>query len=84
MRVHFVHRHVQDTVVMLEEGNLPHPRCPGFDLQVPSKALNGRHLGTAQVATGKPWVGEVALLQHHHGVLDVPVHEVHLHSHPCR
>ena len=28
MRVQFVHRHVQDTVVMLEEGNLPHPWCP--------------------------------------------------------
>ena len=28
MRVHFLHRHVHDTVVMLEEGNLPLPRCP--------------------------------------------------------
>ena len=28
MRVHFVHRHVHDTVVILEEGNLPLPRCP--------------------------------------------------------
>ena len=26
MRVHFVHRHVHDTVVILEEGNLPLPR----------------------------------------------------------
>ena len=25
MGVHFVHRHVLDTVVMLEEGNSPHP-----------------------------------------------------------
>ena len=47
MRVHFVHRHVQDTVVMLEEGNLPHPWCARCDMQVPRKALNGRHLGTA-------------------------------------
>ena len=45
MRVHFVHRHVQDTVVLLEEGNLPLPRC---DLQVSKKALNGRHLETNQ------------------------------------
>ena len=52
MRVHFVHRHVQDTVVMLEEGNLPHPQCPRCDLQVPRKALNGRHLGTAQCKKG--------------------------------
>ena len=52
MRVHFVHRKVQDTVVMLEEGNLPHPWCPWCDLQVPRKALNGSHLGTAQCKKG--------------------------------
>ena len=52
MRVHFVHRHVQDTVVILEEGNLPHPLCPRCNLQVPRKALNGRHLGTAQCKKG--------------------------------
>ena len=28
MRVHFMHRHVLETVVILEEGNLPHPLCP--------------------------------------------------------
>ena len=52
MRVHFVHRHVHDTVVMLEEGNLPLPRCPRCDLQVTRKALNGRHLGTLQCKKG--------------------------------
>ena len=52
MRVHFVHRHVHDTVVMLEEGNLPLPRCPRCDLRVSRKALNGRHLGTIQRRTG--------------------------------
>ena len=52
MRVHFVHRHVLNTVVMLEEGNSPHPRCARCDTQVPRKALNGRHLGTAQCAKG--------------------------------
>ena len=46
MWVHFVYRHVQDTVVMLEEGNLPLPRCPWCDLQVNRKELKGRHLGT--------------------------------------
>ena len=50
--MHFVHRHVQDTVVMLEEGNSPHPRCAKCDMQVPRKALNGHHLGTAQCAKG--------------------------------
>ena len=55
MRVHFMHRHIQETVVMLEEGNLPHPRCPRCDMQVPKKALNGRHLGTVQCAKGTEW-----------------------------
>ena len=27
MRVHFLQRHVLDTVVILEEGNFPHPQC---------------------------------------------------------
>ena len=83
MRVHFVHRHIQATVVMLEEGNFSLPWCARFDMQVPRKALNGRHLGTVHVTPGTPWVGEVSLLQHHHGVLDVPVHEVHPHFRPC-
>ena len=48
MRVHFMHQHVHNTVVMLEEGNLPLPRYPQCNLQVSSKALNGRHLGTLQ------------------------------------
>ena len=46
MRVHFVHRHVHDTVVILEEGNLPLPQCPRCNLQVSRKALNGYHLET--------------------------------------
>ena len=53
MRVHFVHQHVQDTVVVLEEENSPHPRCARCDMQVHRKALNGRHLGTAQCAKGE-------------------------------
>ena len=52
MRVHFVHRHVHDTVVRLEEGNLPLPWCPRCDLQVSSKALNGRHLEMNQCRMG--------------------------------
>ena len=39
-------------MVILEEGNLPLPRCPRCDLQVSRKALNGRHLETNQCRTG--------------------------------
>ena len=52
MRVHFVHRHVLDTVEMLEKGNFPHPRCARCDMQFPRRVLNGRHPGTAQCLKG--------------------------------
>ena len=35
IRVHSMHRHVLDTVVTLEEGNIPHPRCLRCDILVP-------------------------------------------------
>ena len=52
MWVHFVHRHVLDTVVILEEGNFHHPRCTRCDMMVPRQALNRRHLGTSQCKKG--------------------------------
>ena len=35
MGVHFLHRHVWDTILILEEGNPPHPRCPRCEIMVP-------------------------------------------------
>ena len=52
MRVHFLHRHVWDNMVILEEGNLPHQQFPLCDMLVPWHALNRRHIGTAQCARG--------------------------------
>ena len=46
MRVNFWQRHVRDTVVILEEGNLPHPQLPLCDMLVPRKDLNGTHKRT--------------------------------------
>ena len=46
MHVHFLHLHVQDTVVILEEGNFPHPRCPRHNMLSPCKTLNRRHSAT--------------------------------------
>ena len=37
MKVNFWHRHVRDTVVILEEVNLPHPRSPLCDMLFPWK-----------------------------------------------
>ena len=48
MQVHFLHRHVLDTVIILEEGKLPHPRCSLCDMIFLQKALNGRHLDIAK------------------------------------
>ena len=52
MRLHFCHRHVRDTVVILEEGNLPNPQCPLCDMLVPWRAMNGTHRLTAQCMKG--------------------------------
>ena len=51
-KVHFWHQHVRDTVVILEEGNLPNQWCPLCDMMVPWKALNGTHRRTAQCKRG--------------------------------
>ena len=52
MRVHFVHRHVLDTVVILEELNFPNPWCDHCDMLVPQRALKTRHPGTVQCNKG--------------------------------
>ena len=52
MRVHFWRRHVRDIMIILEEGNLPHPRCPRCDMLVPWRALNGRHKNTEMCRSG--------------------------------
>ena len=52
MRVHFWRRHVWDVVIILEEGNLPHSRCPRCDILVPWQSLNRRQNSTAMCKSG--------------------------------
>ena len=52
MQVHFWYRHVRDTVVILEEFNLPYPRCHLCNIPVPWRSLNGSHKSTAQCKKG--------------------------------
>ena len=52
MWVYFLHRYVLNTVVIIEEGNSPHPRCTRCDMLVPRRALNGWHLTTEQRVKG--------------------------------
>ena len=51
--VKFVHHHVLDKVVILEEGNHPLPRCPKCDIFVICRAINGRHQATEMCARGE-------------------------------
>ena len=52
LRVHFLHQNVRDIVVILEEGNPPHPQFPRCDIMVPWSALNGHHPNISQCAKG--------------------------------
>ena len=52
IHVHLWRRHVRDTIIILEEGNLPHPRCENCDMFVPWRALNGRHKSTMMCKSG--------------------------------
>ena len=52
MRLHFWRRHVRDVVIILEEGNLPHPRFPRCGMLVPWRSLNGRHKNTEMCRSG--------------------------------
>ena len=47
MQVSFWHRHVRDTVVILEDRNLPHPRCHMCEILVPWRLLNKMHRRTS-------------------------------------
>ena len=53
MRVHFWRRHVWDIIIILEEGNLPHPRCTNCDMLVPWRSLNGHHKSTEMCRSGE-------------------------------
>ena len=52
MRVNFWRRNVRDIVIILEEGNLPHPRCSRCDMLVPWRSLDGKHKSTAVCRSG--------------------------------
>ena len=53
MRVHFWRGHVRDIVIILEEVNLPHPRCTNCDMFVLWQALNGAHKNTKMCKGGE-------------------------------
>ena len=52
MQVYLWHRHVQNTMVILEEIKLPHPLFPMCGILMPRWALNGTYRNTAQYKKG--------------------------------
>ena len=62
MRMHFCSRHVRDIMIILEEGNLPHPRCSQCDMldtemhthcrPCPSPSWAALHRATPQPSLG--------------------------------
>ena len=48
-----MHRYTQYTIVILEKGDRPYPRCPKCDMFVSHKALNRPHLTTAFFRQGE-------------------------------
>ena len=44
LQVHFSHQQSQDSIIILEEWNQPHPRSLQCDIFVPQEALNFAHL----------------------------------------
>ena len=55
MRVFFLHIHVWDTVIILEEGNLPQPQCPWCSMLLTWMALNVQHATTTHCAKEEKW-----------------------------
>ena len=43
---------MRDIIIILEEGNLPHPRCTNCEMFVPWRALNGRHKSIEMCRSG--------------------------------
>ena len=52
MRVNFLHRHVLNIVLILEEETLPHLQCIQCNMLIPQWELNGRPPATSQCARG--------------------------------
>ena len=43
---------MRDIIIILGEGNLPHPRCTNCDMFVPLRALNGCQKSTEMCRSG--------------------------------
>ena len=80
LRVHFSHRHSKYSIVILEEGNQPHPQCPQCEMFVPQEALNSAHQTSAMCQCGlerKRWGLVIVEMEERMGIF-VSVYEAPL------
>ena len=52
LRIQFLHHHVRDKIVIMGEGNCPHPLCPACEIFVTWETTNKRHPKTV-IYTGE-------------------------------
>ena len=52
LRIHFLNFHMRDTIVIMEEGNLPHTCFLECDIFIPWAALNRHHHNISLCALG--------------------------------
>ena len=50
--LHFMHRHVEDTTMLLNKGSVPHPQYRQCDMSKPLGVMAAGHLGTAMYKIG--------------------------------
>ena len=46
LHIHYIHRHLEDTIVVLNKGPCPHPWRNQCNIFIPQKKMLARHLGT--------------------------------------
>ena len=49
---HFMHPNVEDTIVVLNQGPIPDPRCRQQDIFIPRQAMQAEHLDNAMCKGG--------------------------------
>ena len=55
LRINLVHRHMRETIVIMEGGNCYHYRCSSYNMFVPWEEINHHHPTTALCAWDAEW-----------------------------
>ena len=52
LQLHYIHRHLEDTIVVLNKGPFPHSLCNQCNILLTQKIMLARHLGTKILKRG--------------------------------